>query len=269
MAVLNPTAAGGGASAAPTGPTVTVAIISMSGAAERRARMREQMTAVPAPWRFVDAHTAPDPELTLHERSWPRINGRVLNKAEVGCYSSHYSLWREHAQAADDDLLLVLEDDAILDTDYLADLGPLREVAARFGYVRFHCHMIAPAQTLFYQDRRRVIRFKRRVHGTLAYCIDARTARIFADRLRDLRRPVDVEMDRYWEHGVPIFCLYPFVAIERAAPTQIEGRVVDPGSTLDHLLWKINNQVDKLRCWSTEARYRVRGRKAFGRDRGN
>jgi glycosyl transferase family 25 len=242
-------------------PNFTAFVISMTSAGERRSRMRAQMEHIPANWEFFDAHLSPIPELVLHPDKWRRINGRLLNKAEIGCYSSHYALWSRHSQAADDDLMLVLEDDALIDTDYLSDLAPLRTIMQRFGYIRFHCHLIAPAQTLYYQDRRRVLRFKRKVHGTLAYCIDAKTARTFRDRLKHVYRPVDVEMDRYWVHGVPIFCLYPFVAIERAAPTQIAGRDFERGALSDHVRWKFNNQVEKLRCGLAEATWLLRSGK--------
>ncbi len=243
-------------------PVITARVISMATAVERRQRMSEQLDSLPIAWEFFDAHTGPAPELVLHEKSWQRINGRMLNAAEIGCYSSHYTLWREHAKAPVDDIMMVFEDDGLLDTDYLADLGPLREIVGRYGFVRFHCHLIAPAQTLLAQGRRRVLRFKRPVHGTLAYCLDGRTARRLTERLRPLYRPVDVEMDRYWQHGIPITCLYPFVALERAAPTQIGERGFQRGSAVDHVHWKVRNQVEKLRRWNVELRYRMPWAKA-------
>ena len=210
--------------------------------------MEAQLRTLPIAWEFFDAHTGPAPELTLHEDRWQRLNGRTLNAAEIGCYSSHYTLWREHAKAPDDDVMMILEDDGLLDTDYLGDLAPLREIVRQYGYIRFHCHLIAPARTLLHQDRRPV-------HGTLAYCLDARTARRLTERLRHVYRPVDVEMDRYWEHGVPITCLYPFVALERAAPTQIGARGFRRGNTVDHVHWKVRNQVDKVRRRAAELGY--------------
>ena len=243
----------------PTGPAVTARIISMRDSGPRRERMAEQLQPLPFAWDFFDAHTSPVSELVVHEDRWQRINGRMLNAAEVGCYSSHYTLWREHADSSTEGILMVLEDDAILDTTYLAEPALLQDLVQAYGYVRFHCHLIAPARTLHYQDRRRVLRFRRPVHGTLAYCLDRRTARRLVDRLQHVYRPVDVEMDRYWVHGVPINCLYPFVAIERAAPTQIGSRSFRRGNLVDHLHWKTRNQMEKAGRWTAELAYLLPG----------
>ncbi len=38
---------------------------------------------------------------------------------------------------------------------------------------------------------------------------------------RSVTRPVDDQLDRFWEHGIPSLCLFPFPLIEEARPSMI------------------------------------------------
>ena len=228
---------------------INVAVISLVSALRRRKNMQEQLRDLALNWSFFDAHTSASPDLLLHARSWRRLNGRTLNAEELGCYSSHYTLLVEHGRKPDNDILIVLEDDAILDTEYFNDLDALRSLMRDFGYVRLNAQLAAPSVEVRILGRRRLVRFLRKVHGSAGYMIDAHTARSLSKHLVELRRPIDIEMDRFWSHGVKIFCLYPFVLIESSASTQIGSRNYERLNLLDHLIWKCNNQFEKFRCW--------------------
>jgi len=227
---------------------VTVKIVSLAGAEARRRQMQAQLSSLPIPWAFFDAHTAPSPPLVLHEETWRRINGRPLETSEIGCYSSHFTLLCEHAAKPDSDILIVLEDDAILDPDFFHDVEAVSAIVREFGYIRLNAQIAAPSAEVKILGRRRIVRFLKKVHGTAGYMIDAKTARRFAAHLKDMYRPIDVEMDRFWVHGIPIYCLYQFAVMERSAYTQIGTRAFERGALGDRLFWKALNQLEKLRC---------------------
>lgn len=236
----------------PVGPAsgVLVSVISMANAQSRRSQMAEQLNQTGLSWEFFDARTDADPRLRLQTTKWRRINGRTLNRAEIGCYSSHFALLAEHAERPAGNVLIVLEDDALLDTDFLSDQATLMGLAQEFGYVRLNAQYLAPSKPLKDIGRRRIVEFKRKVHGTLGYLIDTVTAKRFCDSLRDLVRPIDIEMDRSWAHGIPIRCIHQYVAIERTAASQIGGRDFERLGFNDFVGWKFFNQIEKIRAWT-------------------
>lgn len=222
--------------------------------------MDQQLSRLSIPWSFFDAHELPSPSLNLCSGRWIRTNGRMLTAAELGCYSSHYSLLATHAARPDEEVLIVLEDDALVDCDYLGDQTEVLRLVKQYGYIRLNAQMAAPPEEVEILGRRRLVRFKKKVHGTAGYAVTARTARIFVEHLCNVLRPIDVEMDRFWDHKIPILCFYQFVVIERSAQTQIADRSRAKLSTSDFLVWKMCNQIEKLRCLFMNLRFSITGR---------
>ena len=235
---------------------ILIKVISLPSSGLRRQQMSLQLDEIGIPWQFFDALDSLSSCLIAHAGSWPIMNGRMLRESELGCYASHYELLMMHSKADEDDILIVLEDDAILDTTYFKAVDDIINLTRQFGYVKFNGQLIAQSSEVYIQGRRRVVRFHNKVHGSLAYAIDRRTAIRFCKHLKNVFRPIDIEMDRFWAHGIPVLCLYQPVAIERSAPTGIVGREFTV-SGRTWLLWKINNQIEKIRCFSANLCYRV------------
>ncbi len=222
-------------------------VISMRDASERREEMKRQLDKSGLDWSFCDAHDAPITDLICERSSWLRSIGRPLNDRELGCYSSHYDNLTKFVSDDSADIALVFEDDAVIDIEHLANINGLSELVARYGYIRLNAQNLAKASLVYIQGRRRLLRFRKSVYGTLAYALDKKTAKHLLIHLRKVRRPIDMEIDRFWDHGVPILCLYQPVAIESSKPTQIGQRNFSV-SGLNWFAWKIMNQVEKLRC---------------------
>src|SRR3546814_11733983 len=70
-------------------------------------------------WECLDAYESLHPDLAYREEEAIVAKGRPLTKGEIGCYSSHYEAWRQLV-AGEHDQYVVLEDDVIVDWDYLA-----------------------------------------------------------------------------------------------------------------------------------------------------
>src|SRR5688572_19546264 len=95
-----------------------IKVISIATDAERRRAFSERARDANIPWGFFDACTSLAPALTYDEELTIVRRGRPLQKSELGCYSSHYSIWAEFL-ASDADQLIVLEDDTLVDWGYL------------------------------------------------------------------------------------------------------------------------------------------------------
>ena len=211
-----------------------IAVISRTVALARRARMRDYLNTSSHDWFFFDAaegSTASGLPLNPDAR---RIRGRVLAKGEIGCFQSHWLLWQMLSRSADD-WICVIEDDVFLDPsfDFPALIGRLK--AANIHLIRLHFLFLAQHEILGRFGRRSIVRFKRSPFGTQAYLISRQGASQLLQSITEIKRPIDDEMDRFWEHRLPIVALFPFPTLELTEHTSINTREIskDPLSIAD------------------------------------
>jgi glycosyl transferase, family 25 len=225
-------------------PETLVLVISLPDAAQRRAAFVERARATTLPWRFFDAHRELGAGLTYHPDEAVVAKGRPLTPGELGCYSSHYHAWLEllDSRAAQ---MVVLEDDTIVDWTFLETLTTVDFPAHGMSYLRLYAKR--PSAFRLHgeaiESRRFLVEFAAYVHGTQGYVITRAGAERFARHCRRVRRPVDVELDRAWDHGVPCLALFPFPL------TEISG-----ASTIGSERWARPEVPDRLRA----ARFRMR-----------
>lgn len=216
-----------------TRPHTAIRVISLPAALERRQAFTRSASAAGCEWEFFDAHAAPVPGLSYDEGRVAGIYGRKLHAGELGCYSSHYDLWRWLAEA-DYEQLIVLEDDVVADWEFIRELGAIRLAGRGIEYLRLFAKMPAPWRFVAspYFDRyRHLIRFTGYALGTQAYVLTKSGAERLVRHGAHIEAPVDVYMDRTWEHGLLNLAVYPFPVYERHQRSSIgEGRFSAPVS---------------------------------------
>src|SRR3546814_18016857 len=102
-------------------------VVSMENATRRRAAFSERARSAGIPWRFFDAKRTLAEGLTYDADAVERTKGRQLTEGEVGCYSSHFSIWQEMI-ARGWPQCIVLEDDTIVDWAFLSRLADRKRV---------------------------------------------------------------------------------------------------------------------------------------------
>lgn len=205
-------------------PALTrIMVISLDSALERRSRFAMRAEDAGLEWRFFDAHRQLDPRLAYDPAHATRIFGRELLPAELGCYSSHAALWCDLI-ASDHQQYVVLEDDVIVDWKCLKRLVQHDFAAEGVGYVRLYYKRPTPFATLrtrYISRELSLIRLWGKAYGTQGYIITRAGAERLLANCRAVRRPIDDQMDRYWEHGVPNLSLFPFPILEEAVASDI------------------------------------------------
>jgi glycosyl transferase family 25 len=193
-----------------------VVVVSMTSAHERRAAFAARARAATVPWRFFDACTGLVDGLTYDSAAVERNKGRHLTKGEIGCYASHFSIWREMCER-NIAQCIVLEDDVIADWAFIERLGALDLDAHDIPYLRLYSKVPTFHQVVsrnFMQHSRSVVELVGHPYGTQAYAITRKGARAFLDVCATIKRPIDDQMDRSWEHGVRNLALFPAPVIE-------------------------------------------------------
>lgn len=203
-------------------------------------------------------------------------SGRSLSPAELSCYASHVSIIRDFLEASNDPYLVVFEDDLYVDANFNFHAAVRLMENGNLEYLRFYARGLVPAKILTYVDRLQVLRFTWPPTGTQAYALSKRGAANFLQfvmRQPSILRPIDHDLDRYWETGNPIYAVYPWPVIEINAPTtihtkdQVAARLNDDSNLLQQR--QLSSFNKKLGSWRERfARHRVE-RNLLARDRGS
>jgi glycosyl transferase family 25 len=209
-----------------SGPVRTsTVVISLPEAADRRALFTARAAGASLPWRWFEGRRELGPGLEHDPDEAIVAKGRPLYPGELGCYASHYAAWTEFLES-EADQLLVLEDDTIVDWGFLAKAAAVDLEAAGIVYLRLYAKRPCAFRTLLQnaiERQRSVIEFFDRPLGTQGYLLTRAGARQLVPHCRRVRRPIDDELDRSWDHGIPTLCVFPFPVIEESAASGIEA----------------------------------------------
>jgi glycosyl transferase family 25 len=231
-----------------------VLVISLPDAAERRALFAERAKGTSLDWSWFDAHRELSADLRHDPDEAIVAKGRPMYAGELGCYSSHYAAWRAFLNTAAPQLL-VLEDDTIVDWGFLEKLATVDLAAAGVRYLRLYAKRPCAFREVLrdaVQQQRTLIEYLDRPLGTQGYLMTREGAERFVRHCREVRRPLDDELDRSWDHGVACLGLFPFPVIEQATASGIGpdrfGRFEIPSRLrLRRLAMKQRDRVLKLR----------------------
>ncbi|MCI4592662.1 glycosyltransferase family 25 protein [Sphingobium sp. BYY-5] len=235
--------------------TTPVLVVSMENATARRAAFTERARATGLPWRFFDGKRTLADGLVLAADAVERNKGRQLTQGEIGCYSSHFSIWQDMI-ANGTRQSIVLEDDTIVDWAFLARLAETNLTAEGIPYLRLYAKTPTWQKKIrkdFLQHSRTVVELVGNAYGTQAYVITLEGARAFSQACRVVRRPIDDEMDRSWDHGVRNLMLFPAPVIEEFVESGIGSTRFATGRSVAH-----GTRRQKLARWVERQRIRMK-----------
>ncbi|MEZ5830882.1 MAG: glycosyltransferase family 25 protein [Dongiaceae bacterium] len=205
------------------GTRTKIIVISMENAVERRVRFEQRARDVPVSWSFFPALTGLHPALRYDERAAIVAKGRPLRSGELGVFSSHFAVW-EALQSDDADQYVVLEDDVIVDWNFLGKLALVDLAGMGIEYLRLYYKFpvrTAVVKENFIDRARSIVELDGTAFGAQGYVITKAGAKVFLDRCRTVSRPIDDEMERTWVHGLPNLAVFPFPIMEESGVSTI------------------------------------------------
>lgn len=199
-----------------------IVVISMRDSAERRRRFAQRAVNADVQWSWFDGCAGLVPGLFYDESQAKLRWGRGLTAGEIGCYASHYSLWKQLLED-DADQYVILEDDVIVDWAFLQALVEFDLHRSGIDYLRLHC--LRPGamrvRQYGYFGTKQLVQLREPAYGTQGYVITRAGAQRLAEYCSRVLCPVDSQLDRYWEHGLANLCLFPFPIIEEFGESTI------------------------------------------------
>lgn len=229
-------------------PQTRILVVSLKGATDRREMFARRAAEAGVEWEYFDACETLAEGLVYDEEGARLHKGRPLTKGEIGCYSSHYSLWRQ-LMSDSAEQYIVLEDDVLVDWRMIEMIAQTDLLKSGVEYLRLYYKL--PSQHLI-RKRRFIVRTRTLVelfspaYGTQGYVMTKQGAEKLLANLHRVTLPIDDKMDRFWDHGVPNLSLFPFALIEEPAESTIgDDRFTAKDETLRRKLYLARDRLKR------------------------
>ena len=149
---------------------------------------------------------------------------KVLTASEVGCYLSHKKCW-QYVIDQDLDYAVILEDDFSVSQDVLKLKEYIAAITEPWDYIKL----------MEYPEKRKVVasfkcldkqlvRYDKIPIRACAYVITKQCAQKMLARYPKIARPVDVDCQYWWESGIEVFGLKPYIfSVKLQTESTIDG----------------------------------------------
>ncbi len=206
--------------------STAVRVISVVGSSRRNSFLQPP-AELGLNFRFLDAATNVIDGVRVDEMLSYKHCGRLLVGGEIACFCSHLLAWKE--LLADERLtqMIILEDDVLADWLAVRQIAEVDWIGQGVSYLKLFWKYPAKYVVRKWSDPikdRHLVQFTTLALGANAYLITRRAAQSFVEAFSVISRPIDVEMDRPWSTGVPVFGTVPICAIELVVPSTIKDR---------------------------------------------
>ncbi len=138
-----------------------------------------------------------------------------LSAGEIGCYLSHRRAWQLILER-DLDYAVILEDDVILEADFGHALDLLPQAGRNWDVIKLGAVKRRPIVDFRLLGGFGLCRYKKTPISAYAQVVSRLGAQKLLQREERFSRPVDVDLQHVWEHGLEIFGLEPFPVRIRA-----------------------------------------------------
>ena len=179
-------------------------VVSLARACERRQAITERLNKEAIPFRLFEAvDGACGEHIKYHPHTQaPSLRGYALTPGEVGCFASHYEIWRSCLSR--NKAVLVLEDDVDWVPGFKGLIQQFDACLPRFHYVRLAGLISRVGRPIGDYRGWGIVQYRRNPLGTQAYFLTPVGARALLRHVAHWREPVDDFMGRSWLHGLPI-----------------------------------------------------------------
>ena len=219
-----------------SGDSIPVFVISLARAAERRAKMIRRLDEANVAYEITDAVDGAILDLSqlgerLDRKGQMRHLGRPMTRGEIGCYLSHYNLWR---RMTDEQIpmAVILEDDATLKDGFAQAVAAVAACDYEWDVVLLHapfrgtrrlvCNLGGDFQLMDY---------KRHYPRTTGYLVSLSGAKKLADYCRCMRLSIDVEWGRLHRWNGAFYYLTPRVVHHEGSDSIISQIAKEDGET--------------------------------------
>ncbi|MBN8521582.1 MAG: glycosyltransferase family 25 protein [Alphaproteobacteria bacterium] len=198
-----------------------VFVISLSGALDRREKIKSRLDAQNIPFIFfdaVDGRSFDVPSLPFYDGTRRRaFFGRDMTGGEIGCLLSHKQIAQKMINE-EIPFAVVLEDDAVLQPEFKEVVLSLMVTSYPWELVRFlgsnKVSKLRQRTVAHLTPTHRLTRLSTAPGGTHALMLSLSGARKLVKSLSHVAFPVDMIMSRPWISGLDLYTVQPGLAVQ-------------------------------------------------------
>lgn len=149
---------------------------------------------------------------------------KTLTAGEVGCYLSHRKVWTKIIEDGLD-FALVLEDDFVLRTNVDELIATISKIEQTWHCLKLAEYPVKRTELgAIAMDGFRLVAYNKVPARTCAQAISREGAKRLLLSSETFGRPIDIDLQYWWEYDLSIFGLKPYIfEINKAAVSDIEG----------------------------------------------
>ena len=138
-----------------------------------------------------------------------KLYGRPLMDTEIACALSHISLWKMLIEDKEAKYYCIFEDDTYLDENMSSLISNPKIVD--YDLIKFSGLKKVPQKKI--AEINNVYSLHKLAYGPLdaaSYRISKKAAKILINFTYNLTHPIDIMIDRSYDHGIPIHAIFPY-----------------------------------------------------------
>jgi len=207
-----------------------IAVINLARSEDRRELAQSNLGRLGLKFEFftgIDATLGQHIGISRYKASAAlRDHQQPLTLGEIGCFASHYLLWRQCAEAGQP--LVIMEDDVLVDDGFVRALKAVPALLSTYPLLRLGLIAEGPnsAPILATPDGFEVVSLAPEAYGTQCYVVSDVGARVLLEHADVWSLPVDIYLDYSQVCGIGSYGLRPYYlrhADQHAYPTLIGG----------------------------------------------
>ena len=228
-----------------------VFVINLATSEQRRDKVSKRLTNMGLAFELfpaVDGRETPHPLFEKYdEKKCLRHRRKGLSGGELGCFASHYLLWKKCVDL--NEPIVVMEDDVYITNAFIRAVEQAEKLMHELSYIRLAGTSLhrRPYKKLRSEGEFDLIDHVRGPSGTLCYVLSPKGARALLDNAQTWYQAVDDYMDRYWGHGVDCYSLMPFSVLVADNESDIARFDKPKTNVLKKLVQELNGRVDRTR----------------------
>lgn len=137
------------------------------------------------------------------------FTGRAMMETEIACALSHMSLWKQLLDDTGADYYLIMEDDIEIEDNIASIIASVDMTDIDFLKLSGQCKR--PMKLVNKLDEKyNLVRYAYGPLDAACYMVSKRAAKALLSYCRDLKAPVDILMDRSYDHGIAVYGVMPY-----------------------------------------------------------
>ncbi|MEH0690609.1 glycosyltransferase family 25 protein [Vibrio cholerae] len=204
-----------------------IIVISLARATERRASITQQLDALGLEYELFDAIDAANPNFKHCDMRRDAITkrrlGYTLLDAEIACYASHYEVWQRCYN--DNQPYLVIEDNALINTELVDMLTILHDLTKRYHYLKLFAYFPRKGKVIERLSEKYTLQqSSKRYSGAQGYALSPYAAKQLVSASRQgFLEAVDDYMEKRYRHGIACTVVQPNLIVRAPIKSTISN----------------------------------------------